>query len=481
MSIANVDETSQSRQEILELLPQGSVLHRYVQWACAVHGSPPIYHLGCGIATLLYELCWRGYRLPRIAEHGEYPLTAQFLLLGGSATGKSTAFHAVQDMARAVWDRTSTRPELDPWVELSGSVEGITSAIQSRYLEQHDNTPVILYDGEVSQAFARRDSLPEVFCKLVDGRSIQSNYRMKQRRKGANGANNDDQIVNPRINSIFCTTVAQLAPHFKESHRMGGIFPRLIWLKPRFKDGDLWLAQDHEGAQSLQTVRNGVISDWAGWTVQLELASNDFGKKFTFTAQAHDVLKNELFAKFRAAYTAETLDNNLHAVQMRLVEKARVFAALHAALRHDMCVVEDDMLFAVKLVRLFLAMHTMENGAQELGTDDDVRAAKRLELVLRASGDSGLTRRELYQKTRFSKGILDNAIAQVLDEEVVFVDNSQLDRPGRFLHVDSPLGMQLREVAAQQRRDEAELQQLTRERGVPTWRQRTGVTNKGSA
>src|SRR5262249_10561729 len=143
----------------------------------------------------------------------------------------------------------------------------------------------------------------------------------------------EDAVINPRVCAVFCSTEAQLAPQFRESHRLGGVYPRLIWLKPAFNRSDLWLSQDHEGATSLQTVRNAVISDWSSWIVQLELAANDFGKRFSFTAAAHDLLKRDLFTEFRSGYSVESLNNNLHAVQMRLVEKARVFAALHAALR----------------------------------------------------------------------------------------------------------------------------------------------------
>lgn len=469
VSVQNVDETGQTRQAILELLPNGSPLHRYVQWACAAHGSPAIYHVGCALSLLLYELTWRGFRLPKVVDEGEYALTAQFLLIGGSATGKTTSFNMMQDFARSVWAATATRPELDPWLELEGSIEGITSAIQERYDERLDSTPVILFDSEISKVFARREPLTELLCKLADGRTIQSNFRGKQRKVRDPNA---DRIVNPRCCGIFCTTEAQLAPHFKDSHRMGGSFPRLIWLRPDFTRADIWLAQDHLGARSLSATRQAAIHDWSGWLVELELAAAEQGRKFEFTAEAHAVLSNELFSPFANEFTTVETDDNMHAVKMRLLEKARAFAVLSAAMRFSLRVLPDDVMFAAQLVRLLLSMHTLTTVIRDLGSSDDYRVSKRLETLIRATGDEGSLRRELYGRTRLSKKAMDDGLAHLIDREVVFVDNTRPGRTGRYVHIDSPLGQQMQKIAREQEAEEAELAQTLGAGGI------TGVTQR---
>lgn len=467
MSTKTVDETRQHRQAILDLLPSSSPLHRYVQWACSAHGSPPVYHVACALVQLFYELTRRGFRLPKVVDDGEYPLTVQFLLLGGSHTGKGTALDAIQDFAATVWKRTQV-PEVDPWIELEGSIEGITQAIQDRYIEKHDSTPAVLYDKEISKVFARREPLTELLCKLADGRTIQSNYRGKQRKSQSAKAN---MLVNPRVSALYCTTEPQLAPHFKDSHRMGGLFPRLIWLKPVFGKGDIWLSQDHVGATPLGSVRTQAATEWASWLVQLEMVSRELGKRFSCSAEAHAVLHNELFVPFAAEYHATETDDNMHAVKMRLLEKARVFAALHAAMHYRVHLEPEDMFFAVRLAKYFLTMITSEDSVRDLGANDSFRISKRIELAIKQTGNEGMLRRELYSTLRLDKRTLDDALAQLIDSESVFVDNTDPLRSGRYIHISSPLGQEIVTIARAQAREEAELKNTLGARR-PSWRTR---------
>ncbi len=447
-----------------------------MQWACSAHGSPPIYHLGCSLALLLYELTWRGFRLPKVVDEGEYPLTAQFLLLGSSSTGKTTAFNSMQDFANAVWTQTSTKPEVDPWVELEGSMEGISSAIQDRYIERTDNTPVVLFDPEISKVFARREPLTDLLCKLADGRTIQSNYRGKQGKKRNVNA---DRIVNPRISALYCTTEAQLAPHFKDSHRMGGMFPRLIWLRPDFTKRDIWLSQDHMGAKPLGAIREDAIFGWSQWIVELEIAASEQGRRFEFTPEAHGVLNNELFQPIIDQFEPDSIDDNMHAVRVRLLEKARVFAALHAAMRYELRVLPEDVHFAANLVRLLLSMLTLDSPVRDLGAHDDFRAAKRVERVILDAGDTGMLRRELYIRLRVSKKVLDEALEQLIDQESIFLDNAMTQRTGRYLHSDSPLGREMRAIAAKQLEEEAELAATLKSTGVTRVPWRMGRRGSG--
>jgi hypothetical protein len=381
------------------------------------------------------------------------------------------------DFTRAVWAYASTRPEVDPWLELEGSIEGITAALQDHFDEQRDHTPAILFDNEISRLFARREPVPEFLCKLADGRTIQSNLRGKQRKKARDP--NADQLVNPRCCGIFCTTEAQLAPHFKDSHRMGGIFPRMIWLRPAFTQDDIWFAQDHVGARSLGRTREDAVAAWAGWAVELELAAAEQGRSFEFTAEAHATLTNELFTPFAREFSEVSVEENMHAVKMRLLEKARVFAVLSAAMRLSLRVLPVDVHFAAKLVRLFLGSLEAAPSVRNLGASVDAhQIARKLEVFLRAAGDEGLMRREMYKHIMVSKKTLDETLAMLVDREVIFLDNTRPDRAGRYVHISSPLGQEMQRVAQEQALEEAELAKaLGREPQLhltdkPAWRKR---------
>jgi hypothetical protein len=458
--VRNVDEPKHSRQAVLQLLPQGTVLHKYVQWASAIHGSPPAFHLACAIAFLLHELDRRGLRLPKVADVGEYPLTALFLFCCSSATGKTSAINAIQDFSQACWSEAGL--DLDPWIKPDGSIQGISHAVREHFDEDRNATSVIFYHQEASSLFAAREAVTELFCELVDGRTIQSQFRYQQKAKKQDA--NANKIVNPRVNGILATSEAQLAPHFRESHRLGGIFTRLLWLRPEFEQQDIWFAQDHEEAdRGIAKMRTGLITHVVGWMALLEQMKAESGHNFTFTAEAHGELGRRVFDPFKAAYTNAHADDNMHGVRMRLLEKARVFAVLSAALRCSVQVETQDVIFAEGLVKMFL---THAHSMYALGAGEIYRLALRVEAVIRASRNHGTLRRELYRTCRVDKNTMDQALETLIDQGVIFIDHQDRERNGRFVHVDSQIGQEI----VQKQEAEARTAHAVRELGVQPWR-----------
>lgn len=455
-----VEDTKASRQAVLDLLPTGTVLHRYVQWASAIHGSPPVFHLACGIAFLLHELDRRNLRLPKVADVGDYPLTAIFLLCCQSGTGKTSAINAIQDFSRACWSDAGL--DIDPWIEPDGSVQGISHAIKEQFDEDRNTTSAIFYHQEASSLFAARDSVTELFCKLVDGRTLQSQFRYQQKAKKQDP--NANKIVNPRVSGILATSEAQLAPHFKEQHRLGGIFTRLLWIRPQFEQRDIWFAQDHTGADlSIAKMRTSLVTTTVGWMALLEQMKSEEGSKFVFSAEAHAELGRLVFDPFKAAYENAYCDDNMHGVRMRLLEKARAFAALGAAMRCSPEINTEDVVFASKLVKLFLS-HT--NAMAAIGAGETYRLAIRIEEIIRASGDRGSMRRELYNKIRVDKKLMDAALDTLTDAGSIFLDHEDRERNGRFVHIDSPAGQRIVEKQAEQDRITGEVRKL----GRAAWR-----------
>jgi len=102
----------------------------------------------------------------------------------------------------------------------------------------------------------------------------------------------------------------------------------------------------------------------------------------------------------------------------------------------------------------------MIGAVRDLGAVTEFRLAKKIEGLVYAAGDSGMLRREIYSRVRISKKQLDEALELLLDKETIFVDNSQVDRTGRYVHVQSPLGQQLAQQVREQAQQEAELRNL---------------------
>jgi len=210
-------------------------------------------------------------------------------------------------------------------------------------------------------------------------------------------------------------------------------------------------------------MRTGLITHTVGWMALLEQMKAETGPNFMFTAEAHAELGRRVFDPFKAAFQNAHADDNMHGVRMRLVEKARVFATLSAALRCSAFVEVPDVVFADALVKLFLGhAHSM----YALGAGEIYRLALRAESIIKASKDEGVLRRELYRVIRVDKKTMDQALETLMDQGVIYIDHQDRERNGRFVHVDSTIGQMI--VAKQEAETKAVL--AVREMGAQPWR-----------
>lgn len=440
-----------SSQAIFDILPDGCALRKYVEWATAAYGSPPVYHLASILTVAAFELERRGFYLRRVSDGGKFPLTLWFFFVGDSGTGKSTAINAVQDFATDAWQEGSQEfPE--PWLEPDGSIQGIVVALQSFYERGLNTTPCLMYHHEAAQIFNTRESIGEQLCKISDGRTFQSNYRRNQNRKGEDS--NADRVINPRVSLLMASTEAQLAPHFRDHHRSGGLFTRVIWLRPTFEKADVQFSQEFRGAASLQAQRGEALVSMVQWFAQLSLLQAD-SKAFEFTQAAHEYLERKLFFPFREQFEPGANDN-MHGVRMRLVEKSRVLAVLLAATRGSCKVEVEDVTRTVDLIQLLLE-HAKK--MSHFGAGEIFRHVLRVEGIIKGAGERGVFRKSIYSQLRVEKRVMDNIFDTLTDAGKVYQD---FEQGGVYVHETTEAGRGARDRHSEREKTEHELAEQTR-------------------
>jgi hypothetical protein len=433
-------QSAETRQpELAGIFPANSPIARYLAWTTAAHGSPLEYNVAVAVTAGVHELARRGFRLPKVVDVGEYPLAVWIVLLGESATGKSTALSAGQDFLRHCWNAAGVAIDPDPWIEPEGSPQGLVTVLQEHYDEQRSTTVGLLYHHEFAAMLQSREAIGELICKLSDGRTMELNFLNRKKAKTPNA----DRLINPRVSALLCTTEQQLLAHFKQAYRFGGLFTRLIWEVPTFTRDHIRLSQDHAGAQSARQLRDDAVDSTVGWFASLDLMGSQDGYDFKFTAEGHAVLEDRLFRPWREAYTSRVADENMHGVRMRLVEKARVFAALHASWRGQLEIKPVDVEFAVQLAQHY---HSQVARVSHFGTSDIYQKIQQAEEMVRSAADIGCYRRDLYKRLKCDKKTLDTIVETLIDNGLVFHD-WRMESAGRLIHASTDAGAKAREHA----------------------------------
>lgn len=440
MTGPRLPQDAESRQPDLSgIFPAGSPIAKYLRWTKAAHGSPAEYNVAAILVASITELARRGFRLPKVVDVGEYPLSIWIVLLGESSTGKSTALSAIQDFMRHCWTEASIGLEPDPWIEPEGSPQGLVSVLQEHFDERRSTTVGLLYHHEFAAMLQTKDAVSELICKLADGRTMELNFINRQKSKTPNA----DRLINPRVSALLCTTEAQLAPHFKASQRLGGLFTRFIWEVPTFTRDDIRLAQDHAGAESARALRDEAIDAMVRWFASLSMLSGDKGYNFVFSEKAHQVLEEKLFVPWKAAYTSKFADENMHGVRMRLLEKARILSALHASWRGTLNIGPEDVEVACQIVMHY---HSRVQRVTHFGASEIYLKIQHAEELVRLTNDIGIYRRDLYRQLKCDKKTLDAVVDTLIDAGLVFPDFRK-DSAGKLIHVLSSAGREAKRHA----------------------------------
>jgi hypothetical protein len=412
-------------------VPGGSPLACYLAWSTFVQGSPEAYHLANVLVFAAYTLARRGFYLETALE--EIHPSLWFALLGDSGAGKTTSIDMAERFARAAWKEAGL-DVVSPFVEPSGSIPGILNALQDHYDVTRGTTVAILQHDELAQVFATREPIAELLCKLCDGRDVSHNT--KTARKDRSKAGHAEKLLSPRISAIFASTEAQLADHFRAAHRSGGMFGRLQWIRAPLEDRYV-RASSHDPTELAEASRRRVaaVQCWADWEGRLsELQSS--GTALKLTAEAADLLHEQLFVPFRHALGIAQNTDALHGVRMRLVRRAQVLATIFATCDLRLDVEVEDARLAVALAQRLYG-HTF--AASDLGSSEHNRNCRKIEEIVLSFGEMGCQRRWMYARLRVDKRTLDEVLETLADREVVVLDRHRGGQ-SRYVHTSTQIG-----------------------------------------
>ena len=413
-------------------IPRNSPIASYMDWACYAQGSPEAYHLANVLVLAAYTLARRGFALQMTLE--DISLTLWFALIGDSGIGKTTSIGMAERFIKSVWKEAGL-DIVDPFIEPSGSIPGLLSALQEHYDEGRDTTVAILQHDELAQVFATREPIAELLCKLCDGRDVHHMTKTAQRGKKIKG--HSTKLLAPKLSAIFASTEAQLADNFRAAHRAGGMFGRLQWLRPTLTARYV-RAPSHDPAEILEAKerRTRAVNAWADWEGRLSaLAMSSTSVLLSTEAAKH--IDEVLFQRFKADLAKHKNTDNMHGTKMRLVQRTHVIAAIFCLSDLRLVVTLED---AETAVRLAVGLFDHAFAASDLGSSEHNRDCRKVEEIVLASGEMGCERKDIYGRLRVNKRTLDEVLDTLDDRDLVVPDRHR-GQSGRYIHTATKAGM----------------------------------------
>lgn len=409
-------------------VPADTALAQYVTWATA-DGGLAILHLASALVFAAHTLARRGFVL-KLQGETVHP-TLWVALVTGTGTGKTTAIDRAADFQLDVSRETGLGWK-DPFVEPTGSIPGVFTALQDHYDEARGTTVAILHHDELSAVLATKEPIGDLLCQLHDCRTVSYHTKTARKKDASGGA---EKVVEPRISALFASNRAQLGEQFRESHRIGGLFPRVQWVQPAFKPEHRRTRVSDPSARAEHTARRQeAVVAWANWEGQLSALAGA-GTEVLLEPAALEYIEHA-FGDQLWELTKDGDSDNMHGTYMRLLHRTYVLATLFALSRQRLVVELEDAKAAVELAR---GLNAHLQAATDLGADPKQRLAKLVTGLVLAAGEQGLPRRDIYTHARVTKMVLSETIETLTDAELV-IESTSLRSRKRLYHVSTAAG-----------------------------------------
>lgn len=381
--------------------PPNSPLARFIDWSTKTTDAEPIFHLGAAVA-LFSHLCVRaGVRID--AQQRLVPATWSFLV-GVPAAAKSTAVRRAVGVLRDVLevpDESHHHPRVDPLILAEGSVPGLLEALGEYYDPELELSHGLIFRDEAARLLEQRDSVADVLCGLIDGDTIKRHLRGVRKENRSAPGSVPDRVINPAFTGAFVTTFSRLREVTRSSFLEGGLFSRFLWfvgsgsLGPQRLRVDLHLDE-----------RAKVVQETRLWfhrlRTTLRLRNN---QPLSVSDAAFLRISDTLFADLERE---GRVDNRLNAARKRAITQAVLLGGIFAALRESPTVDIEDIEPAINLCRL--SLDGLSKLDPSLGTDEAVHLAHRIMHLIRAFGDEGISKSEIYRRLKKPKHEIEPAI-----------------------------------------------------------------------
>lgn len=409
-------------------VPVDTALAAYLGWATS-DGGLAVLHLASALVFAANTLARRGFVL-KLQNKTIHP-TLWVALVTGTGTGKTTAIDRAADFQLDVGRETGLGTK-DPFVEPTGSIPGVFTALQDHFDEPRGTTVAILHHDELSAVLATKEPIGDLLCQLHDCRTVSYHTKTARRKDASGGA---EKVVEPRISALFASNRAQLGEQFRESHRMGGLFPRMQWIQPAFKPEHIQAdVSDPVAVAENAARRQEAVVAWANWEGQLS-ALTGVGTNLLLEPTALEYIALELKAPL-LELTKNDDSENMRGAYMRLLHRTYVLAMIFALGRQRLVIELEDAKAAVELAR-GLNLHLQ--AATDIGSDTKQRLMKLVTTLVLAAGEQGLPRSEVYTHARVTKTVLSEIIETLTDAELI-IESTSLRARKRLYHVSTAAG-----------------------------------------
>ena len=388
-------------------LPERGPLREYMDWATQTTAADPYFHLAAILPSFAYDLTRKGFRLGRSMR----PLRLMTAIIGESGRGKSTCLSNARRLTRE-WMSITDPGRNAPHLHANGSISGIIHAMQSHWHEDGKCTSPIFTLDELS-ALLMHDQFADAFNQLWDGTDFQRHYRHLQR---TSESNESPTVRSPVLLGAFAGTVSALQPVVEGYHIEGGIISRILWYRqePPLNDAD-FKKYMHVCFDSHEEWRNRVAHSCADWSAALKtyrLMGNP--RMILVEDEVYEFIRDKLWGQVRSAQGSRT-----GSVITRLVEHVQTVGAIYAATEADLA---EGITVRVRHVATALRFiekcrDSILGIEKHLAVEQVMKDVAAVQDVIGSSGDRGVTRSELYPKTKLPKNRIDQAISHLIDSE----------------------------------------------------------------
>lgn len=404
-------------EEVMACVPYEGPLHHYLWWVTQTTDTPPWLHVGPAIAAACHEIAYRGYV---VGEHGERP-RVWFALVSDPGVGKSTAIKK----ARAFHEdllKDRERPA-SPYVDAEGTMSGMWEALSGCWDPERERTTAVLLREEFAALLSdkRRDDLATTFCEWYDGGTFQRHLR-SLKAAARKGEKVSDTLKNTVMSAVFATTPDNLIAVAKKEHMSGGLFSRFTFMQA---PADVDRLKLHPTARPGE--RRSALGSWLKWMQWLDAEEATSGPKvIEIPGEVQAILRDSLFEGLKQGMRTQ---DRLVPSRRRALVQATIIAGIFAMSQHRTVILSDDMDAAVNLIEM--SLNGLVDLEPQIGTPFIVRQVQTAYQVIRAGGELGVPKTQLYRSLNCTKSVLDQVITTLLDEGSVTEQRIETGKRGR--------------------------------------------------
>ena len=376
----------------------------YMHFATLELTCDPQFHAAVFLATMSMEFCRRGFK----TKHGPH-LPLWFCLVGGRYTGKTLALEMGLQTLRSSWAMYDLKFQGDPpLVHCDGSVPGLLALLHKHYSIQNHTTSGLLYSDHLTRVFRDRDPIYPVLSTLADGNTYTVHTREMQKTRGQKsrrpGDGIPDQIINPRISSVFNTSLEAASEILGTAVLSSGFLTRNLIVY---------------GEQMSQEYRRNYV----------EGRYDKEHEDYLDSLEQHLVKLDVLVPSKQVTYTSAVLDIGDQLEQEAVGDNA---IQLQSIKQHAMRVAGNYALLLCEpevTPEIFWTAHTYVTQRYEgtrviekrIGASEAAAMADRTEQLLIKAGKRGIYRSDLSRRLKCSSKMLDEVVQVLRDRSAVAV------------------------------------------------------------